>query len=338
MKMGDITMKQSNMTLKIACEITAVISVIAVFAVGTWFNWQRSTIHNEMPTLRSETMAWTKYLAGIDIESPSDILAKEQSLLNKYLDDESEQEHRLSDEEIDAIVEQANVISPKEIKVLEPLTTNMQASFKSDKRVFIYHTHSREGWHGEEYASDKNANSKEINITLLGEKLGEELAARGIGSIVSTTDYATKAPGYEWAYSYKFSRKSVKEVLAANQNIEMVFDLHRDSQPRKYTTTTINGVDYAQVYFIIGKRNENWEKNEAFAEKLNKKIEELYPGLSRGIWGKNANSGNGEYNQSLHEKNVLIEVGGVDNTLEENYRTIKALAHVIALIAEEDEQ
>lgn len=328
-------MKQSNMKLKMICEVTAIISIITVFIIGTWFNWQRSTINNELPTLKSETIAWTKYLAGIDINSPSDILAKEQSVLNQYLQ-QRDNEDLLSEEAINTIVEETIVIEPKDVKVLEPLETNMVSSFKSDKKVFIYHTHSREGWHGEEYASDKNANSKEINITLLGEKLGEELATRGVGAIVSTTDYPTAAPDYEWAYSYKFSRKSVKEILAANDDIDMVFDLHRDSQPRKYTTATIDGVDYSQVYFIIGKRNENWQKNEAFAERLNKKIEELYPGLSRGIWGKNANSGNGEYNQSLHERNVLIEVGGVDNTLEENYRTIKALAHVIALIAEED--
>ena len=45
-----------------------------------------------------------------------------------------------------------------------------------------------------------------------------------------------------------------------------------------------------------------------------------------------------EYNQSLAEDNVLIEVGGVDNTLEESYRTADALAEVISEIYWEDEK
>lgn len=327
-------MKNKNVQLKVISQLTVSVVIVTVFLLGSWIQWQQSVTYNEMPSLQSETISLAKFISGVDLTQPSHIFAKEQMMIKEHLQDRSEEAH-LSEEDINLIIEEVTEVVPSEVTVLDPLVTTMEASYKSDKRVFIYHTHAREGWHGEDYASDKNANSKEVNITLLGEKLGEELALKGIGTIVSTTDYATAVPGYEWAYSYKYSRKSVKEILAANNDVEMVFDLHRDSQPRQYTTATINGEDYSQVYFIIGKRNENWKTNEAFAEKLHAKIEELYPGLSRGIWGKNANSGNGEYNQSLHEQNVLIEIGGVDNTLEENYRTMKALAEVISIIWEE---
>lgn len=195
--------------------------------------------------------------------------------------------------------------------------------------AFIYHTHNRESWNSE---SDKDAQSTNNNITLVGERLAEELEKLGLGAMVSDTDYPTAVPNYEWEYSYKYSRKTVKEAIASNDELQYVFDLHRDSQKRKYTTAEINGESYAQVYFIIGQRNPNWKENEAFALKIHEKLEEQYPGLSRGIWGKNANSGNAEYNQSLSSQSVLIEVGGVDNTIEESYRTAKALADVIAQI------
>jgi len=195
--------------------------------------------------------------------------------------------------------------------------------------AFIYHTHNRESWNSE---SNNDAQSSNNNITLVGQRLAEELEKLGLGAMVSDTDYPTAVPDYEWEYSYKYSRKTVKEAIASNDQLEYVFDLHRDSQTRKYTTAEINGESYAQVYFIIGQRNPNWKENEAFALKIHEKLEEQYPGLSRGIWGKNANSGNAEYNQTLSSQSVLIEVGGIDNTIEECYRTAKALADVIAQI------
>jgi|GEM_PF-1350866 len=327
----------NKVNVKLMTQITVTSAIVTVFLIGSWMQWKHIERNNAMPTLQSEAIALAKMVSGVDISQPSEMINFETRALSAHLT-EPEIESPLSDEDIASIIDEVTINEAKEVQVLSPTITQLEASFQTDKKVFIYHTHSREGWHGEQNQSDKNANSKEVNITLLGKKLAEELALKGIGSIVSTTDYASAVPGYEWAYSYKYSRKSVKEVLAAHENIDMVFDLHRDSQPRKYTTATINGEDYAQLYFIIGKRNENWEQNEAFAERLNNKIEELYPGLSRGIWGKNANSGNGEYNQSLHDQNVLIEIGGVDNTLEENYRTVKALAEVISILAKEDEQ
>jgi stage II sporulation protein P len=126
--------------------------------------------------------------------------------------------------------------------------------------------------------------------------------------------------------------KTVKEAIASSKDLKFFFDLHRDSQKRKYTTIDIKGKSYAQVYFIIGHKNPNWEKNEAFATKIHDALDKKYPGISRGIWGKTAASGNAEYNQSLATDSVLIEVGGVDNTLEESYRTADALAEVISEI------
>ena len=38
---------------------------------------------------------------------------------------------------------------------------------------------------------------------------------------------------------------------------------------------------------------------------------------------------NGIYNQDLSPNTLLIEVGGVDNTIEEVYNTIEALANVL---------
>ena len=85
--------------------------------------------------------------------------------------------------------------------------------------------------------------------------------------------------------------KTIKEAIASSKDLKFFFDLHRDSQKRKYTTIDIDGKSYAQVYFIIGHKNPNWEKNEAFATKIHEALDKKYPGISRGIWGKTAASG-----------------------------------------------
>ncbi len=202
------------------------------------------------------------------------------------------------------------------------------------KVVFIYHSHSRESWLPE--LKDKGitearyAEDPEINITMVGERLAEQLEERGIGASQSKIDYPTEVKGYNWNFSYKYSHQTVVSAMADNQDLTYFFDIHRDSQRRELTTTEINGQSYAQVYFIIGMRNKNWEKNEAFATELHNALEEKYPGLSRGIWGKGQKDGNGEYNQSLSENSVVVEVGGPENSLEESYRTADALAEVIS--------
>ena len=206
----------------------------------------------------------------------------------------------------------------------EPLSTG------SRKVVFIYHSHNRESWYPELKPGAKDPNSSKVNITLVGKRLASQLENRGIGSTHSPKDYPTAVEGYNWNHSYKYSLQTVRQALASHKSLKFFFDIHRDSQRRNKTTATIDGKDYAQVYFIIGHRNPDWRKNEAFANEIHERLEKEYPGLSRGVWGKTAANGNGEYNQSVAPDSVLLEIGGVDNTLEECYRTADALAKIIA--------
>jgi stage II sporulation protein P len=198
--------------------------------------------------------------------------------------------------------------------------------------VFIYHTHNRESWlpHVEGATSPNEAFHPEVNITLVGKRLSEELEKRGIGTYVDTTDIAQKLKEVNkpFSFSYHKSRQVVKEALAQQKDVTLMFDLHRDSQGKEKTTVKINGKSYARTFFVIGGRNKSYEKNQQFAEKLHKMLEKAYPGLSRGVYLKDG--GNGEYNQSLSENNLLVEIGGVENNIEESYRTASALADVIA--------
>jgi len=209
------------------------------------------------------------------------------------------------------------------------------------KRVLIYHSHNRESWlpelKGKGKTKPNEAFDEEINVTLLGARLAQKLEEAGVGALHSEKDYPTAVKNFNYNYSYSYSKTTVKEALAVHRELAILLDIHRDSSRGGNTTLEADGKSYAKVYFIVGKGHPHWEENEAFAERIHDELEKKMPGLSRGILTKGAKHGHGEYNQSLSPGSVLIEVGGVDNTLEESYRTIDLLASVIAALAKESE-
>jgi len=203
------------------------------------------------------------------------------------------------------------------------------ASMAKKKTVFIYHTHNRESWLNE---TKMNPTTEAVdhptrNITLVGKRLAEELKEKGIGAEVNTDDFYSRAP---YTLAYAESLKEIKAAVSENRDIQYFFDLHRDKQPREKTTVTIQGKNYARVFFVIGLRNKNYEKNTQFAKELHNMLEKKYPGISRGVTEKSTKGGNGEYNQSISPGSLLIEIGGTGNTLQESYNTAAALADVFA--------
>lgn len=214
-------------------------------------------------------------------------------------------------------------------------------SAKGEKRILIYHSHPREAYNPllSKTSSNPNSGSKSANVSRVGDFVKKRLEKQGISTLHVNKDYATTVQNYNWNYSYKYSRTTVKEALAQNKGLTYLLDIHRDSQRHGKTTATINGLSYAKVYFIIGHDNKNWRKNEAFAARIHEKLEKSYHGVSRGVWGKDGGKGNnGEYNQSLSSHSILIEIGGIDNTEEELKRTSDVLADMISEVYWEDQK
>ena len=215
-----------------------------------------------------------------------------------------------------------------------PGTPVARQSEQSNKpRILIYHSHNRESFLPELKAKGITkpdlAYDQETNITLVGKRLKQSIEKFGIPVLHETTDYPTAVSGFNYAKSYAYSATTVKEAIAKYNGFDMIFDIHRDALSRDKTTATINGKAYAQVYFVVGKKNPNWEKNSEFANRIHTQLEAKYPGISRGIFGK-ASSGNGEYNQSISPNSILVEIGGPYNSLEEMYRTADLLGDIIA--------
>ncbi|WP_080846505.1 stage II sporulation protein P [Cytobacillus gottheilii] len=201
-----------------------------------------------------------------------------------------------------------------------------------DPLVFIYHSHNTESFFSEAKTDDANqAFHEDRNISLVGERLRQSLLNKGVNSIHDETDIMgiLDEKGLPFSQSYTVSRDPLNAALEKNQSIKMAFDIHRDSAKRIDTTVTLNGKDYPRTAFVVSQSSDFFEDNLEFAELLHSKIEEKYPTLSRGVLIKADTSKQNTYNQDLIEQSVLIEIGGVGNTLEEEYRTVDILAEVI---------
>lgn len=215
-------------------------------------------------------------------------------------------------------------------KVTPPLTTG-------DKKVaYIYFSHTRESYlpYLKGVTDPNSAQHSEINVTKIGDRLQERLEGYGVGTIVDKTDIMNRLNSNGWTYgrSYDASRALVQEAMAGNSNLSYLIDIHRDSRRKEDTTKVINGKSYAKLAFVIGAEHPNYEKNLKLATEIHKKLEEKYPGLSRGIIQKSGASTNGRFNQDLSGNALLVEFGGVDNNFDELNLSADAFADVFSEI------
>jgi stage II sporulation protein P len=204
------------------------------------------------------------------------------------------------------------------------------------KMVYIYFSHTRESYlpYLKGVTDPDAAQHSQINVTKIGDYLKGQLESAGIGTVVDKTDIMSKLneKGLTYGRSYDESRAVVASAMNSNKDLTYLIDIHRDSRRKKDTTKEINGKSYAKLAFVVGAEHPNYEKNLKLATELHNKLEEKYPGLSRGVIEKKGASTNGKFNQDLSENAMLIEFGGVDNTFEELNLSADAFANVFSEI------
>ena len=76
--------------------------------------------------------------------------------------------------------------------------------------------------------------------------------------------------------------------------------------------------------FLVGKKNSNYKENEKNIKIMSDYINKKYPGILRNNYYNNY-----IFNQDLIPNAFLIEVGGIDNTIEELHNTSQVLAEAI---------
>ncbi|MBU7595658.1 stage II sporulation protein P [Metabacillus halosaccharovorans] len=235
----------------------------------------------------------------------------------------------------DDTLNQERIDSINDLDIKRPEIRNRKFHSTFGRRVvFIYFSHTRESFlpYFKKGTAPASAYHSQVNVSLVGKRVGSSLKHNGIWNQVSNIDITNMLNNrnLNFGSSYQMSREIVLQEMRENRDLEMTFDIHRDSLPRELSTIIINGESMAKISFVIGNAHENYKKNLNFTREIHDLIEKRYPGLSRGIIIKNKSQGNGVYNQDLLPNSVIVEIGGVDNTLEELYRSADVLGYAIS--------
>lgn len=181
--------------------------------------------------------------------------------------------------------------------------------------IYIYNSHQ-----SEEYAPSSYVEFSITPTVMMASYILEDVFNKnGYYSLVEerSVQNILKNNGWKYNSSYKASRILMENAFSEYKSLKYFIDVHRDSLSREKTYININGKDYAKTIFLIGLENNNYHANLEFVEKINAKMNEKYPGLSKGIYKKGGEGVNGIYNQDFSPYTILIEIGGIDSTTVE---------------------
>lgn len=257
-----------------------------------------------------------KLVSNIDITKPSSILSLtkiNESFLNRDNDDYSNLE------ELQKITE--HISDPTNQVIDNPI-------------VYLYNSHQLENY------SMKHLEIYNIrpNVMMTSYILREKLNNLGIKTIVEEANFTEflNLNNYDYSFSYKVSRHFMEEAKNINSTLKYYIDIHRDSVNHNASTINIDNLSCVKVLFVVGLEHKTYKSNLKAAKILSNKINQKYPGLSKGILEKKGSGVNGIYNQDFSARAILIEFGGVDNTIDEVKNTIDLIGPIIRDYIEED--
>ena len=211
--------------------------------------------------------------------------------------------------------------------------TILNANFDINKdNILIFHTHTCESYNPSEkfqYQQTGNFRTTDLNFSI--SRVGDELEnyLNTYGFYVTHNKTYHDYPAYSGSYTR--SATTVTNVLNSKPS-DIIIDLHRDAIGSKsnYDPSVKIGEEVAaQLMFVIGTNggglyHPNWQSNLKFAIELQKKANELYPGLFKPMIVRNS-----RYNQHLGKAACIIEVGATGNTMEQCLNSMKYFAKVL---------
>ncbi len=200
------------------------------------------------------------------------------------------------------------------VRVLAFLRSVAPVQTRQPSRVAIYHTHSDESYEPTDGSASIPGRG---GVMKVGDRFREALVANGIEVEHDRTSHDPHDAG-----AYERSRRTA--VRLNGERPAAIFDVHRDTPPREVYLSQIGGQDVAQILLVLGRQNHQVQANQAFAKRVKAEADRKHPGLIRGILVST-----GKYNQDIHPRNLLLEVGSYQNSREEAERGISLFAEVI---------
>jgi stage II sporulation protein P len=196
-----------------------------------------------------------------------------------------------------------------------------------EPRLLVYHTHN-----SELYTVDANTNKAgKVGVVGAAQALTQTLESK-YGIKTAHSEAINDRPDFTKSYLNSFN--VVTQFIKKYPNLETVIDLHRDAgmKQREDTLVVIQGRPCAQLLLVMGNAHEDYKGNLAFARKIQAKADELYPGLLKPIRIADKR----RYNQQLHPRAILLEVGSDLNYQVDAENSMVLFADVLAQVLEDE--
>ena len=257
-------------------------------------------------------------------------LYRDTDVLNNYFnsyfssDEKYDLKSRLLYDSLNKMVSLSDINNYKDedVIIIDNIVDNNVKFDNSKPIVYIYNTHDTEKY-SVPFISDYSVTP---TVKMVSYIFKEHLNNEGISVLVENKkikDYLTKHK-LNYYGCYDASRSYIKQA-SKNNDFKILIDLHRDSVKYKQTLYTKDNKKYAKVMFVVTTKHKSYKKNLKFAEYLDGKLNQDYKGLSRGIYKRS----DVIFNQDLNDNAILIELGGVDNQIEELNNTLEILSKII---------
>lgn len=215
-------------------------------------------------------------------------------------------------------------------------------SLKKDQNVpqiLIYHSHSQEAF------ADSREGMEEDTILGVGDYLTEILTEQYEYQVLHVREaFDMKSGELDRSKAYDYAREYLEPVLAENENIQVVIDLHRDGVPEdRKLVTEVNGKPTAQILFYNGLSYTNQsgsleylpnpyiQDNLAFSFQLEYEAAEYYPDFYRGIYLAGY-----RYNLHMRPRSILLEAGAQTNTVQEVKNAMEPFADILNRVLEKN--
>jgi len=203
------------------------------------------------------------------------------------------------------------------LKVSWPLQPRIAQAAQGGK-VAIYHSHSDESYVPSDGASSILGNG---GIYKVGDAFATALDAKGMQAIHSMNKHD---PHDNMAYER--SRRTAMDLL--KQQPDAIFDVHRDALPPQFYQATIDGQDVTKVQLVVGQNGPTGKQIEDYALKVKAASDQQHPGLVKGIFFAKG----GDYNQDLHPRSLLLEVGSHTNNRDAAEKGIALFADAVPTV------
>lgn len=259
-------------------------------------------------------------------------LYRDTDILNNYFnsyfssDEKYDLKSKLLYDSLNKMVSLSSINNYKDeednVIIIDNIVDNNVKFDNSKPIVYIYNTHDTEKY-SVPFISDYSVTP---TVKMVSYIFKEHLNNEGISVLVENKkikDYLTKHK-LNYYGCYDASRSYIKQA-SKNNDFKILIDLHRDSVKYKQTLYTKDNKKYAKVMFVVTTKHKSYKKNLKFAEYLDSKLNQNYKGLSRGIYKRS----DVIFNQDLNDNAILIELGGVDNQIEELNNTLEILSKII---------